>query len=161
MRKAKTRFSSIGGALLAITVVLGVALHITERTRENAASGALAGMTGLPGRTMSLVAPLAPAGRVLDVCDATMQGRPRVVAHVIVPDASSRAIAATMSNVAQAVSRHNPGAAAIKILGYLSEGQRLFHGEAAPWTLMWSLDGRGWDGLAENDFDKHVYRSTE
>jgi len=152
MRIARTRFSSIGGALLAIGVVLAVAFHISEQIRGTGGSPTIAAV-GLRGQEP--VAAL--AFNVLERADASEQGRARMVVHVIVPQGVAPAqVEAELGRLAESIYHENPRICAMAILGYSSAQQRASAGDNAPWTLLWSPDGCGWAGDARNDFDKHL-----
>lgn len=154
MRKARTRFSSIAGALLVIGAVLAVAMHISE-LREGTGASSLAAV-GMTGEAAQVSAAVAPTVNVLDRTDATEQGRARIIVHALVPQADRATIETELTGLAQRIYQDNPSVCAIAILGYSSESERATRGDEAPWTLVWSPDGLGWAGDVQNDYDKHI-----
>ena len=155
VRDTRTRFSRIGGALLAISIVLLAALHLAGQNRNGAAPSVAE--VGMRERPVSVAPGIVPMGVVLDTRHESTEGRDRVVAYAIVPRPASRArIESELSDMAEAIARDNPGARAIMILGYRSEAERAAAGDEAPWSLVWARDGSGWDGLGRNDFGTHV-----
>jgi hypothetical protein len=156
MRSVHRRFSSIGGALLAIAVVLAIALHISEQIRDSTrATGGSSTIAAVGVREQEPIA--APALTVLDRADATDRSRARLVVRVVVPQGAGRTqIEAELGRLAESIYRDNPRICAIAILGYSSVEQRTSSGDNAPWLLTWSPDGLGWAGDARNDFDKHI-----
>ncbi|HUT73945.1 MAG TPA: hypothetical protein VM221_03805 [Armatimonadota bacterium] len=160
MRHARTRLSSIGGALLAIAVVLAVAFHLAE---NGAGSAGVPSVAEIAGRDsgVSVVSSVIPLGSVIETCDASANGRARAIAYAVVPERAAQAqIETSLVSLAERVSRDHPGASAVMVLGYGSKAERAALSDAAPWSLVWSLDGRGWDGRSQNDFEKHIcYRA--
>jgi hypothetical protein len=155
VRDARIRFCRIGGALLAIGIVLLAAVHVAGQDRSGAAPSIAE--VGMRERPVSVAPGIVPMGVVLDTRDASTAGRNRVVAYAIVPRPATRArIVSELSDMAEAIARSNPDARAIMILGYRSETERQARGDEAPWSLAWARDGSGWDGLGRNDFEKHV-----
>jgi hypothetical protein len=157
VRHARTRLSSIGGALLAIAVVLAVAFHLAENGADSADAPSEAEIAGRDAG-VSVVSSVIPLGSVIETCDASADGRARTIAYAVVPDRAARAqIEASLVGLAEGVSRDHPGASAVMVLGYGSKAERTARGDAASWTVVWSLDGRGWDGRSQNDFEKHIF----
>jgi len=160
MRSARTRFSSILGALTVIGVVLAIAIHIGEQMRGNAASPSLAAV-GIRGEGTPVV-PMLPVLTVLDRIDAADKGRARILVHALLPQPADRArIEAELDRLAEALYRDHPKVSAIAVLGYLSATQRAALGENAPWTLVWCRDGLGWNGDRQDDFEKHIQGPPE
>jgi len=155
MRSARTRFSTIAGALIAIGVVLAVAVHLTEQVRGTSASSSLAAV-GMTGREAALAPGIGSAVTVLERAAATESGRARLVVYALVPQGMARAeVEVELSRLAESLYRDNPRICALAIRGYSSEGQRADLGDNAPCALVWSPDGLGWAGDGRADFDKH------
>jgi len=155
MRSATARFSSIGGALIVIGVLLAVAMHLSERMRASVGAPSLASV-GVRSEAVP-VAPIVPLATMLERADATENGRARILVHALIPQPADRArIGAELTRLADALYQDNPGTCAIAILAYSSEAQRASLGENAPWVLLWSPDGLGWDGNRDSDFEKQV-----
>ena len=151
MRSVKSRLSGIGAALIVIGAVLAVAIHLGEQTR----GGAQPSLAAIGGR--SEVAPMLPVASVLERTDATANGRARILVHVVIPQPAEPAlIEAELGRLADALYRDKPSTCAVAIHAYSSHAQRASLGETAPWVLLWSPDGLGWNGDRDNDFEKHV-----
>jgi len=154
MRATKTRFSTIGGALLAIGIVLAVAIHLSEQIRGLSSSRPVIA-SGL-AQQASVAPGIASSPTVLDRSDTTDQGRLHVLVHAILPAPISASSAEQqLAQLAESVYRDDPMICAIAVLAYASESQRAAAGDDAPWSLVWSPDGRGWDGLGQDDSQKH------
>jgi len=154
MRATKTRFSTIGGALLAIGIVLAVAIHLSEQIRGLSSSQPVIA-SGL-AQQASVAPGIASSPTVLDRSDTTDQGRLHVLVHALLPAPISPSSAEQqLAQLANSLYRDDPKICAIAVLAYASESERSTAGDAAPWTLVWSPDGRGWDGLSQNDSQKH------
>jgi hypothetical protein len=153
MRATKTRFSTIGGALLAIGVVLAVAIHLSEQIRGLSPSQPV--LTGGLSQETS-AAGLLPSAAIVDRSDDTDQGRRRVLVHALLSQPITASSAEhQLTQLADALYREDSSICIIAVLAYASESERTTAGDDAPWTLVWSPDGRGWDGLSQNDSEKH------
>jgi hypothetical protein len=160
MRATKTRFSTIGGALLAIGVLLAVAIHLNEQIRGVSSSQPVIA-SGLAQHT-AMAPGIEASATILDRTDTTEQGRLHVLVHALLPSpVTASAAEQQLGRLAESLYRDDPKSCAITILAFSSESQRESSGDDAPWSLVWSPDGRGWDGLSQNDFQKHFYTRSE
>ncbi|UCH35801.1 MAG: hypothetical protein JSV65_05460 [Armatimonadota bacterium] len=156
MREARARFSSIGGALVAIAIVLALAIHLTQQIGGTVATPSLAAV-GLGAHEVPGAPDMRPVARLLDQTNATDEGRPRILAYAAVSRPTDEQFTQLeLTRLADSIQRKDPGVSAVAILAYSSEAEREALGENAPWVLVWSPDGLGWDGLGQNDFDKHI-----
>lgn len=160
MRDANIRLSRIGGALLVIAGVLAVALHLSERARTTSAQPSVAAV-GTGAREIAVATEVARAGALLDCADVSDRGRVRLLAHAVIPQPATRSqVESELKHLAHDLYRENPAICAMMILAYSSQAQRVAHAESAPWVLVWSPDGLGWDGRSRSDFEQHIYHSA-
>jgi hypothetical protein len=155
MRSPTARLSGIGGALIVIGVLLAVAIYVGEQMRGSGETPSLAAV-GVRSEAAP-VAPVIPLTTVLERADATENGRARILVHALIPQPAEPAhVEAELKRLADTLYQDNPGICAMAILGYFSQAQRASLGEDAPWVLLWSPDGLGWNGDRERDFEKHL-----
>jgi len=155
MRVVPPTLARTFGGLLALAAVLAVAISYLQQgplpSRETAA--AVADLI-LPSQAAVAV----PDYAVLDSRDVSSGDRKRVLVEIVVnyataPEQVDRALVAA----GDAVKEQEPDLAAITVSAFKADARTDTGRRRVAW-MVWSPDGCGWDGTAQNLVGKQIFR---
>jgi len=160
MRSAPPALVRTLGGLLALALVLAVAIsYLQNQPTGSGQTAATVGRFVFPGTKPSPAQP--PAYAVLASRDESLGARTRTSVEILVngsttPDQVDDALA----KAAEAVRRQDRGVGAVAVSAFMVD-PRSEAGRRQVGRLVWSPDGRGWDGTARGDFGRHITREAE
>ena len=146
------------GALLAVAVVLAVAVSYLENKGSPGSGQTASTMARLifPEASPSV----GTAYAVLASRDKSAGARRRLAVDIMLnasatPDQADQAL----SDAARALRQRSPDLAAITITAFKVD-PRADNARRAVARLVWSPDGKGWDGVSRGSFAQHIFREA-
>jgi len=148
MREVYGKITQLGGALLAVALVLALGVSLNQQQERKAPTTAAVStlQVRLPAALEALSREQNLPYTITGRRDQSLLGRPRLLVHVVTPVNTSQEWERVAAKVAAALAKENSHLQAIAVLVFTSvEAER--HGESlACARLIYAPDGRGWDG---------------
>jgi len=147
------------GAILAVAVVLALAVSYLDNRGTPGSGETASAMSRLffPEAATSAGAAYA----VLASYDRSAGSRKRLAVEIMLnASATSKQAAQALNRAAQTLRDANPTLGAITITAFKVD-PRSDEGRHAVARLVWSPDGKGWDGLSQGNFSKYVTREPD